>query len=267
MKAQLHLALMQIDIAWEQVDDNLQHIEQQLTQLPAATEVVFLPEMFATGFSMDVEKLAEPMDGRIVQWMKTQAARHRTILCGSVMIRDQGQFWNRLIWMQPDGKYGIYDKRHLFAYAGEDKHYKPGNRQLIAQVNGWRVALYVCYDLRFPVWCAQQPTDDGAPAYDVLAVVASWPSSRIEAWDLLLRARALENQAYAVGVNRVGKEPHGTLYPGHSAVIGPAGQVLHQASSGQEAVICCTLEAHQLQQVRQHHPFLRDRDHFTILNC
>jgi len=273
MKSHLHIALMQIDIQWEQIDENLRQISQQLAALPRETEVVFLPEMFATGFSMNAEKLAQPMNGKIVQWMRERAYKHRIILCGSVMIYDQGKYWNRLIWMQPDGNFGTYDKRHLFAYAEEDKHYTSGSRQLIAQVNGWRIALYICYDLRFPVWCAQQPTDDGSAAYDVLAVIASWPASRIEAWDLLLQARALENQAYVIGVNRVGEEPpakahasHGIQYPGHSAIVDPAGKWLYRSTHPQPEIITHILSAQHLQQVRNHFPFLRDRDRFTILN-
>ncbi|SFV31254.1 nitrilase-related carbon-nitrogen hydrolase [Thermoflavifilum thermophilum] len=273
MKSHLHIALMQIDIQWEQIDENLQQIAQQLATLPGETEVVFLPEMFATGFSMHAEKLAQPMNGKIVQWMRELAYQHRIILCGSVIIYDEGNYWNRLIWMQPDGNFGTYDKRHLFAYAEENKYYTPGYRQLIVQVNGWRIALCICYDLRFPVWCAQQPTDDGSAAYDVLAVIASWPASRIEAWDLLLRARALENQAYVIGVNRVGEEPpatphasHGTQYPGHSAIVDPVGKWLYHSTHPQPEIITHTLSAQHLQQVRKHFPFLRDRDRFTILN-
>lgn len=273
MKSDLHIALMQIDIHWEQIDKNLQQITEQLTRLPSATELVLLPEMFATGFSMHADKLAQSMDGTIVQWMKQQAREHRMILCGSVIIREHGKYWNRLIWAQPDGQLGTYDKRHLFAYAGEDKFYTPGNRQLIARVNGWRIALHICYDLRFPVWCAQQPTDDGSAAYDVLAIVACWPASRIEAWDLLLRARALENQAYVIGVNRVGEEPpinrqdsHGILYTGHSAVVDPTGKWLYQSTQPRPEIITYTLSAQHLQQVRERFPFLRDRDHFTILH-
>jgi omega-amidase len=273
MKTDLHIALMQIDIHWEQIDKNLQQIAEQLAQVPSETEIVLLPEMFATGFSMHVHKLAQAMDGTIVQWMKEKAKQHRVILCGSVMIYEQGKYWNRLIWMQPDGRFGMYDKRHLFAYAGEDQYYTPGNRQLIARVNGWRIALYICYDLRFPVWCAQQPTADGSAAYDVLAVVACWPASRIEAWDLLLQARAVENQAYVIGVNRVGEDPpadrkdsRGTQYSGHSAIVDPLGKWLYQSTQPQPETITYTLSAQHLQQVREHFPFLRDRDHFTILH-
>ncbi|MCL6523503.1 MAG: amidohydrolase [Thermoflavifilum sp.] len=263
MKKDLHIALLQTNPCWENVPENLQQIDQQLNLIPHETEVVFLPEMFATGFSMRSDVLAQDMEGEIVQWMRTRAAQHKVILCGSVIIQESGNYYNRLIWMQPNEQLGIYDKRHLFAYAQEDQHYTAGNKRFIAQVNDWRIALVVCYDLRFPVWCAQ-PSD--TMPYDVLAVVANWPASRIAAWDALLQARAIENQAYVVGVNRVGNDGHGVYYPGHSQVVDPVGKICCQASTEQPEIIGCTLSDSHLQQVRQHYPFLRDRDHFIIIN-
>jgi predicted amidohydrolase len=259
MSSQLHITLIQPDIVWEDKAANMARYEKMLSGITGPRHVVVLPEMFSTGFSMAPEQLAEPMDGATVQWMAGMAAQHRCILTGSLIIADNGQYYNRMLWVQPDGTIGYYDKRHLFAYAGEDKHYAAGDTRLIAQVNGWRVNLMVCYDLRFPVW-ARNTGDD----YDVAIYVANWPEPRSLAWRTLLQARAIENQCYVVGVNRVGKDAKGNNYLGESSAFDPLGQLLWQHSDT-EAVHTVTLEQQTLFDIRTRLPFLADADRFMLL--
>lgn len=229
------------------------------------TEVVVLPEMFSTGFSMKPERLAEKMDGPTVSWMKKVAAENRIILTGSVIIAENGHYYNRLIWMLPNGQYGTYDKRHLFAYGGEDEHYSRGNKRLIASVKGWRINLQICYDLRFPVWARQQsqPSDD-APEYDVLIYVANWPEKRSTAWKTLLQARAIENQAYVIGVNRVGNDGNNIYHSGDSMVIDTFGEVLYSKSNDEE-VFTIQLSKEDAENIRDKFPFWKDGDHFALL--
>jgi len=184
------------------------------------------------------------------------------ILTGSLIIEENGHYFNRLIWMLPTGDFGYYDKRHLFAFAGEDKHYTAGNKRLITAVNGWRFNLQVCYDLRFPVWARQQ-ISNGEPEYDVLVYVANWPKRRRQAWTTLLQARAIENQCYVIGVNRIGEDGKGIYHSGDSMVIDPLGEILF-AQKDQEAIHTLTLNKERLTEVRQSLPFLKDGDGFGI---
>lgn len=251
-------------------------LEEKIRGITAKTEVVILPEMFSTGFSMRPEKLAEKMAGETVQWMKRVAAEKRIILTGSVMIEDpslaaegDSYFCNRLIWMLPNGQYGYYDKRHLFAFAGEDQHYRTGNKRLIASVNGWKINLQICYDLRFPVWARQQSqpfdsTQDAEPEYDVLVYVANWPERRSHAWKSLLIARAIENQCYVIGVNRVGNDSNGIYHSGDSMVIDPLGEILYH-SEKVEDIFTIALDKGKLEEVRQKMPFWKDGDHFMLI--
>jgi omega-amidase len=179
-----------------------------------------------------------------------------------VIIKEDGHFYNRLLWVQPDGKLGYYDKRHRFAFAGEDNEYTAGNKRTIAQVKGWKINLQVCYDLRFPVWARQHITT--APEYDVLLYVANWPERRVHAWKTLLTARAIENQCYVVGVNRVGDDGNGIHHNGESMVIDPLGAVLYHKQE-EEDIYTITLELEPLQQVREKFPFWKDADHFKII--
>lgn len=258
----LSVTLVQANLHWENPSANLSMLEEQI-RAAGKTEVVVLPEMFSTGFSMKPESLAETMDGPTVQWMKQVATTQKIILTGSVIIRDNNQFFNRLIWMLPNGQYGYYDKRHVFAFAGEDQHYASGSRRLIAQVKGWKINLQVCYDLRFPVWARQQPTENNAPEYDLLIYVANWPERRNHAWKTLLQARAIENQCYVIGVNRVGDDGNGIYHSGDSMVVDPMGEVLF-TQANEAMVKTIILERSSLEQVREKLPFLRDRDPFSI---
>jgi omega-amidase len=263
---------IQSDLHWEDKRANLQMFEEKIEGIKEKTEIVVLPEMFSTGFSMQPAKLAESMDGETVQWMKRVAAAKKIILTGSLIIEEQGNYYNRLIWMLPNGQYGVYDKRHRFAYGGEDEQFSAGTKRLIASVKGWKLNLLVCYDLRFPVWARQTSAlprekvggEAGEAEYDILIYVANWPDRRIHAWRTLLQARAIENQCYVIGVNRVGKDGNGINYTGESMVIDPLGEVLY-IGKDEEHVFTIKLDKDHLTSVREKFPFWRDADRFQIL--
>lgn len=257
----LIISIIQTNLSWENKQANLAMLEEKIASIQK-TELVILPEMFSTGFSMKPEALAEPMDGPGVSWMRNMAKKYRVILTGSLMINDKGNYYNRLIWMLPDGKCGYYDKRHLFAYAKEHEHYTAGKKRLVASVNGWKINLQVCYDLRFPVWARQNGTGNQAE-YDLLIYVANWPERRIQAWRTLLRARAIENQCYVAGVNRVGVDGNGIDHSGDSMIIDPLGEILFHCP-GQEAVHTLTISKDHLDSTRERFPFWRDADQFHI---
>ena len=259
MSAQLNISIIQPDIAWEDKAANLRQYATYIEGIKEKKEIVILPEMFSTGFSMAPEQLAEPMSGATVQWMMDMSRKHRCILTGSLIIEDEGKYYNRLLWVQPDGNVGHYDKRHLFGYADEDKHYSPGNKKLIAQVKGFKLCLLVCYDLRFPVWVRNQGDD-----YDAIVYVANWPERRSLAWKTLLQARAIENISYVIGVNRVGIDGKDINYNGDSSVFGPLGETIWQ-HSGSTAVHTVTLEKALVDDTRKQLPFLNDGDKFMIL--
>jgi predicted amidohydrolase len=258
----LTITTIQTNLVWEERSANLRLLEKKITGISDKTEIVVLPEMFSTGFSMRPEALAEPMDGETVEWMKRVSRENGIILTGSVMIAEEGKYYNRLIWMLPNGEFGHYDKRHLFAYGEEDKHYSAGNKRLIGSVKGWKINLMVCYDLRFPVWARQKNTEAGAE-YDVLIYVANWPERRSHAWKTLLCARAIENQCYVVGVNRVGSDANNIYYSGNSLVIDPLGQVLYHMAD-EEDVNTITLQKEVLEETRSKFPFWKDADSFRI---
>ena len=260
--AALTVTLLQTSLHWESKEANLEMFEEKINALQQPTHVIILPEMFSTGFSMKPETLAETMDGPTVQWMKDIAAQKKVILTGSVIIEDDGSYFNRLIWMLPNGQYGFYDKRHLFAFAKEDQHYAQGTKRLITSVNGWKVNLMVCYDLRFPVWARQQAPEKEFE-YDILVYVANWPERRNTAWKTLLQARAIENQCYVIGVNRVGEDGNGIYHSGDSMVIDPLGSILYHAEHVEEAKTL-TLDRESLDEVRRKFPFWKDLDQFSI---
>jgi predicted amidohydrolase len=257
----LRVSLVQTHLQWEDIAGNLQQLEAKLQSIPIGTHIVVLPEMFSTGFSMQPERLAETMQGNTILWMKKMAESKKCFITGSLIIQENDCYYNRLIWMLPNGQMGFYDKRHCFAYAGEDKHYTPGNKRLIASVNGWKINVQICYDLRFPVWARQQANNP--PEYDVLIYVANWPEKRIHAWKSLLIARAIENQCYVIGVNRIGNDGNGIAHSGDSMAINPLGEILwHEANK--EAIGDVTLSSDFLNEVRSRFPFLADADKFSI---
>ena len=239
--------------------------EEKIKSISQRTEIVVLPEMFSTGFSMNTNELAESMSGETVTWMRRIASEKKIVLTGSLIIKEENKFYNRLIWMLPNGECGVYDKRHLFGFGKEDEHYHPGNKRLIAQVKGWKINLQVCYDLRFPVWARQAPSRvmAGDAEFDLLIYVANWPERRSHAWKTLLTARAIENQCYVAGVNRVGKDGKDIYYSGDSMVLDPLGEVLYHKSD-EEDIFTITLNKEHLNKVREQLPFLKDADDFVI---
>jgi omega-amidase len=257
----LTITLIQTNLHWEDKTANLQMLAEKINSISVPTEVVVLPEMFSTGFSMQPEKLAETMDGETITWMKKIAATKKIILTGSVIIEEENKYYNRLIWMLPNGQYGYYDKRHLFAFANEHEHYTAGNKRLIVQVKGWKINLQICYDLRFPVWARQQSPEE----FDIILYVANWPERRSHPWKTLLTARAIENQCYAIGVNRVGNDANNIYHSGNSMVIDPLGNELYQKVDDED-IFTITLQKDTLQEVRDKFPFLKDADSFTINN-
>jgi len=251
---------IQSTLHWEDKKANLQMFEEKILSVSQPTEIVVLPEMFSTGFSMQPEKLAETMEGETTQWMKQVAAEKKIILTGSVIIEEGGNYYNRLLWVLPNGQIGYYDKRHLFAYADEDQHYTPGEKRLIASVKGWKVNLMVCYDLRFPVWSRQQYDLE----YDVLIYVANWPERRVHGWTTLLRARAIENQCYVIGVNRTGEDGNKIHYTGESMAIDPMGEILYHKKDVED-IFTVTLDKSHLEKIRERFPFWKDADSFKII--
>jgi len=271
----ISITTVQTSLTWENKEANLAMFAEKIRNLSPNTEIVVLPEMFSTGFSMDPYQLAETMEGPTIQWMKSLAVEKKIILTGSMIASENGVYYNRLIWMLPNGQFGYYDKRHLFAFAGEDKHYSAGRKRLIASVKGWRINLQVCYDLRFPVWARQSessleavnvPPDERLNKgieYDLLIYVANWPERRIHAWKTLLQARAIENQCYVVGVNRVGNDGNNIYHSGDSMIIDPLGEVLY-TKSHDEDIHTTILDKTKLDEIRTKLPFLNDADDFLI---
>lgn len=275
----LTLTLIQTNLHWEDKQANLAMFEEKIKSTKEKTEIVVLPEMFSTAFSMKPEQFAETMDGATIQWMEKIAVQKKIILTGSVIIKDGDNFFNRLIWMLPNGEYGYYDKRHLFAYGDEDQHYTKGNKRLIASVKGWKINLLICYDLRFPVWARQQLLDSArsektsgstsltaSPEYDLLIYVANWPERRINAWKTLLQARAIENQCYVVGVNRTGNDGNNIYHSGESMVVNAMGEILYHKAH-EEDIFTITLQKESLEEVRNKFPFWKDADAFMIIDA
>jgi omega-amidase len=265
----LTITIIQTNLNWEYKKANLEMLSKKIGSIKEKTELIILPEMFSTGFSMKPELFAEDMNGETVKWMKKVASEKKVILTGSAMIKDSSaeaqndcNYFNRLIWMLPNGEYGIYDKRHLFAYGKEHTHFNAGSKRLIASVKGWKINLQVCYDLRFPVWARQSPASL-KPEYDLLVYVANWPEQRIHAWKTLLAARAIENQCYVVGVNRVGDDGNGIYHSGESMIIDPLGEILYTKKDGED-IFTYTLQKEKLTEVRNKFPFLNDADSFNI---
>ncbi len=242
-------------------------LEEKIKNIQQLTHVIVLPEMFSTGFTMRAGELAEKMDGASIQWMKKLSREKKVIITGSIIIEEEKKFYNRLIWMQPNGQYGYYDKRHLFANGGENKHYTSGTKRFIASVNGWKINLMICYDLRFPVWSRQQNQHlrEREYEYDVLVYMANWPDQRKHAWKTLLQARAIENQCYVVGLNRVGQDGNDLHYSGDSMVADALGQVLYNKEI-EEDIFTITLEKKHLAEVREKLPFWREADPFLLIN-
>jgi omega-amidase len=252
---QLRVTLVQTALAWESPDENLVHFDSILNGI--STDLIVLPEMFSTGFSMSSATLAESMDGPTVKWMFGKARSLGAVICGSVIIEDGGRFFNRFVWMPPSGVFQHYDKRHLFRMSTENEHYTSGNSRQIMEIKGFRVCPQVCYDLRFPVFSRN---DD---AYDVLLYVANWPATRREHWRSLLKARAVENLSFVVGVNRIGVDGNDIDYAGDSVIHDYNGMALTEMAS-EDAVNTVILDLHSLVEYRKNFPAYLDADSYKI---
>ena len=265
----LKFCLIQTQLFWEDPGANLSMFQKKIDSFDAQGHIIVLPEMFTTGFSMNPKAFAQSMDDSAVDWMKETAIKKKCVITGSLMIKesveDETHYYNRLIWMQPNGVFGYYDKRHLFSLAGENKYYTAGEKRIICSVNGWKILPMICYDLRFPVWSRQQTAESGQPEYDVLLYVANWPEKRIHAWRSLLTARAIENQCYVVAVNRTGPDGNGIMHNGQSMVIDPLGQIVFDGKDADSMTIVM-LDQPTLFSVRNSFPFLHDADDFQIMH-
>lgn len=222
----LTVTLIQTELFWEDIPANLAMFDKKIDAISEKTDVIILPEMFTTGFTMNIEKVAENMTGWAVSWITAKAKQRTAHILGSVIIEEDKKYFNRLLWAKPDGKILTYDKKHLFRMAGEHKVFSAGNNHLTVEVNGWKLRTFICYDLRFPVWCRNI-----ANQYDVAIYIANWPAKRSPHWKLLLPARAVENQSYVIGVNRVGEDGKGFAYSGDSAIIDPLGNILFKKAN------------------------------------
>lgn len=248
----MRLTILQHDITWANPSDNISHIDGLISQMPE-TDLIVLPEMFSTGFVTEPGNIAEDTGGLSLRYMKDKAARRGCAIAGSVAMKTGGGYANRFYFVTPDGQVAFYDKHHLFTYSGEDKHYTAGGQRVVTTYRGVRIRLLVCYDLRFPAWCRN--TGD----YDLALFVASWPQSRVDAWDTLLKARAIENQCYVAGVNRVGTDPT-CQYCGSSAIINPYGQVIASCGRGAEGSASAYIDMDMLTAFREKFPVLKDAD-------
>lgn len=255
----LNVAILQADLAWENPQENINYFTKEILELPETVDVIVLPEMFTTGFSMHAAHLAEPQNGKSLSWMLQMAKEKQACVTGSLIIEENGNYYNRLYWVFPDETFKTYDKKHLFSLAKEEQTYAAGTQKLIVEYKGWKFCPLICYDLRFPVWARN--TED----YDVVLFVANWPEMRTSAWDALLKARAIENMAYCVGVNRVGEDGNGYPYSGHSAVYDALGNLLTKSENHHQVFT----EVHELSYKKLHENrnklgFLNDRDDFTV---
>lgn len=259
MGAQLNVTLIQAHLHWENPVANRDYFTQCFAQLKDSTHLIVLPEMFTTGFSMNAQPFAEPMDGPTVSWMQEMAKQYQVAVTGSIMIAEAGKFYNRLVFVFPNGTYQSYNKRHCFTLAGEEKVFTPGNSHTLIDYKGFTICPLICYDLRFPVWARNTFN------YDLLLYVANWPKARTNAWDALLKARAIENMAYCIGVNRVGLDGLGYEYIGHSAVYDPLGNPMPTPNFETPFVHTICLDKEQMLQTRTKLGFLNDQDEFNLL--
>lgn len=258
MQKTLAVTIIQADLHWENPVANRAQFSEKIKKISGKTDLIVLPEMFTSGFSMNAEKLSEENNGETLQWMISEAKKNNAAITGSVIISENNTFYNRLFFVFPNGTYKIYNKRHTFTLAGEDKTYTAGTQRLIVDYKGFKICPLICYDLRFPVWARNTEN------YDLLLYVANWPVKRIVAWDVLLRARAIENMSYCIGVNRVGLDGNGHKYTGHSAVYDVLGNCISTPNFEKELIETVVLEKEHIDTHRKHLQFLNDRDHFSL---
>lgn len=256
---ELKVGIIQSELHWEDPNSNRKMFESKIGSLNSEADLIILPEMFTTGFSMNAAELAEEHEGPTLEWMQTIAVEKNTAITGSIIVKDQGRFYNRLYFVFPDGSYHWYDKKHTFTLAGEHRTYTAGNQKLIINYHGWKICPLICYDLRFPVWARN------TEGYDLLLYVANWPKKRITAWDALLRARAIENMSYCVGVNRVGPDGNNHEYVGHSAVYNVLGDLISSEEKELAFSETVVLSKTHIQTTRKQLQFLEDRDTFSLI--
>lgn len=253
----MKVTLIQSPLIWESPKENRNYFEAKINSIFESTELIVLPEMFTSGFTMNPEVVAETMQGETISWLKTLAKAKKSAITGSVVIKENSNFYNRMLFVFPSGEIQFYDKKHLFTLAGEDKVYTSGKQKVIINYLDWKICLQVCYDLRFPAF--SRNSED----YDLLIYVASWPKIRTNAWDALLKARAIENMSYAIGVNRIGEDDNGYQYTGHSQVVDYLGEYLVEPNES-EAVLSVELDKQKMISTRQKLGFLNDRDDYKI---
>ncbi len=259
MSINLNIALIQTDTVWKNIDQNLNNLSKKVIDISKDVDLIILPELFSTGFTMKGENLAETMRGKSVQWMKKQAFEKNSLIIGSLIIRENSKIFNRLIVTFPNGGLEYYDKRHLFSFAGEDKVFSSGETKLVFDYKGFKICPLICYDLRFPVWARN--TEE----MDILIYVANWPIARIQSWDILLKARAIENLCYSIGVNRVGVDNNNLVYSGHSVVYDAIGNTLLDFKEGKEDIKLITLHKDYIENTRNKFGFLEDKDEFELM--
>ncbi|PKQ44895.1 amidohydrolase [Confluentibacter flavum] len=258
MEDKLKVAIIQSNLVWENPKQNRENFSEKIETIHDIIDVIVLPEMFATGFTMNASGVAENMDGKTVEWMQKIASETNAAIIGSLIISEDNKYYNRLLFVEPSGTITYYDKRHTFTLAGENKVYASGTKKLIIDYKGWKICPLICYDLRFPVWARNTEN------YDALIYVANWPKPRILAWDTLLKARAIENMSYCIGVNRVGEDKDYNEYCGHSAVYDVLGNNITPIKPNKEHIEVVTLERSHINFYRNKLRFLDDRDMFTV---
>ena len=258
MQNELKIALIQSDLVWENPKENCDQFTKKISDIPEEVDVIVLPEMFTTGFTMNAAKVAERMHGDSVAWMQEMAKKTNAAIIGSLVIEEHKSYYNRLLFVEPSGYISKYDKRHTFTLVGEDKIYKAGTEKVIINYKDWKISPLICYDLRFPVWSRNKEN------YDVLIYVANWPSVRIQAWNTLLKARAIENISYVIVINRVCTDANKHLYSGNSMAIDFLGDDLASLQENEAGIIQTTLLKTTLQDTRKKLGFLNDMDDFKI---
>ncbi len=259
----LKVTIIQTDLFWEDKKKNLAQFSEKITSIKTSPDLIVLPEMLNTAFSMKPEIFAEKQDGETICWLKEKAKETGCAIVGSLMINENGNYFNRMIWMNPDGSFDYYDKRHLFRMGNEQEHFSTGNENRIINFNGWKFKLMVCYDLRFPVW-AKNNYKEGKYDFDCLIYIANWPAARTNHWKCLLQARAIENQAYVIGVNRVGEDGRGTKHCGDSLIFDPQGNTLLKFEQNSVSIGSSILKFSELENLRNKFTVGLDWDNFKI---
>ncbi len=256
----LNITTIQTHLVWEDVDKNLSHLNEKLSEIKTDTDIIVLPEMFTTGFTMSPQTLAEEHGGKGLQWMLQKSKEKKCIIVGSISVKESNNYYNRLYWTKPDGSYEFYDKRHLFRMGNEHEHYSAGSKKLVVEYKGWKICPLVCYDLRFPVWSRNRKEN----TYDALIYVANWPEVRSYPWKHLLIARAIENQCYVIGVNRIGEDGNNIKHSGDTCIINPRGEVISKTLAYEDKVETQSISYTYLAEFRKLFPVMMDGDEFDL---